>query len=201
MNRLDPSGLLPQHPPFPINQAELNAANPNLERLFLEWYNAERRDMAWLKELLIPPDRLEFQRTRKCIAPPEPANPYGTWGEIYEPVLPEGWEWDSKFAMKVLGYHPNATYGIRSKLPTASGAGQHAMDDKDGKLITGGLSAGTPDKVSPNKSILGHRNADVEPFNWAWTLDKQRGGDKFRKMYLEVRPPLKSPTAPDNIVD
>jgi hypothetical protein len=75
------------------------------------------------------------------------------------------------------------------------------MYDKNGKLITGGLSAGTPDKISPAKSRVEHIIIDVTPFDLARDLDKHFGGDKFRRLYLEVRPPMKSKTAPDNIVD
>jgi hypothetical protein len=75
------------------------------------------------------------------------------------------------------------------------------MYDAKGKIITGGLSAGSADKVSPAKSLPGHINADVVPFDWAAQLDRHYGGDKFRKMYLEVRPPNTAKTAAPNIVD
>ncbi|GIW85436.1 MAG: hypothetical protein KatS3mg107_1096 [Gemmataceae bacterium] len=207
-NKTDPSGLLPPDSLFPINEAERKLVDDvnnrkweDAKQKFMAWYNAEKRDMAWLKELPTPPDRLEFKKVQKCVVAPEPGNRYGTWVEVWEPVLPDGWVPDSKFSMKTLGYHPNAEYGIRSKTPTASGAGQQAMYDKNGKLITGGLSAGTPDKISPVKSRVEHIIIDVTPFDLARDLDKHFGGDKFRRLYLEVRPPMKSKTAPDNIVD
>jgi hypothetical protein len=212
VNGVDPSGLLrlPPDPPFPINPAERELEADRIRRemeadakRFSDWVDAEKKNMDWLKELPNPPDALEFGKVRRSVVPREPGDRYGTLNteEVVVPVLPDGWEWDSKFAMNTLGYHPNAAYGIRSKKPTPSGAGQQAMYDKNGKLITGGLSAGTPDKVSPHKSVLGHRDADVKPFDLAKKLDKYYGGDKYRKQYLEVRPPCKSPTAPPNVVN
>lgn len=158
-----------------------------IESAFLRWYNDERLDMAWLKDLPTPPDQLEFgspdrkgQRKAK---------------------LPEGWEWDSGLAQRVLGYHPNAAFGIRSKTLTVSGAGQQATYDADGRLITGGISAGTPDRVSPLKSILGHHAADVRPYDLARQLDRADGGSHFRQLYLEVRPPCAATSASKNVVD
>ncbi len=74
------------------------------------------------------------------------------------------------------------------------------MYDEKGKLITGGLSAGTADRSSP-KNLGAHRRDDVIPFDWAWKLDRYYGGKKFRSMYIEVRPPNAPADAPENIVD
>jgi hypothetical protein len=41
----------------------------------------------------------------------------------------------------------------------------------------------------------------VVPFDLAWEVDKCDGGDKYRKLYLKVRPPNVDPKAPENIVD
>jgi hypothetical protein len=123
---------------------------------------------------------------------------------IYVPrkrvVLPAGWVWDNPLSMHLLGYHPHAAYGIRKKAENGD-SGAQAMYDENGDIITGGLSAGTADRVSTQASGSGHRAADVEPFNQAYALDQYYGGDKFRRMYIEVRPPNTSKKARPNPVD
>lgn len=207
-NKVDPSGLHPPDPPYPINKHEKEFKQQQLEaawkadaETFMSWYTAEMKDLSWLKNLDTPPDKLEFRnvKVKFCIAPPEPGMRYGQWEERIESqaVLPDGWEWDNKLAMSK--YHPKATYGIRKKA-AGSDAGQQAMYDGSGKLITGGLSAGTPDKYNQSKK-LEHLYADVAPFDLATRLDTFYGGDKYRKLYLQARPPMKSSTAPENILD
>ena len=64
------------------------------------------------------------------------------------------------------------------------GPGQQCCYDKNGNLITGGESAGTPDKVAPQGPFdtYFHWEEDVQTFNWC----KDSGNiDK----YWEVRPP------------
>ena len=73
------------------------------------------------------------------------------------------------------------------------------MYDKNGKLITAGLSAGTADRFSPNSDKGSHLNSDVRPFELAEKLDKQFGGVKYREMYMKVRPPHVDPKADKNI--
>lgn len=60
------------------------------------------------------------------------------------------------------------------------------------------LGAGTPDKgggtcIPTNARKLekfwAHQCKDVIPFDWAYDLDKHYGGYKYRKMYMDVRPP------------
>lgn len=46
-------------------------------------------------------------------------------------------------------YHPKAQYQLRSK-SQGDGSGQQCTYDQNGKLITGGESAGTPDRVTPD---------------------------------------------------
>lgn len=75
------------------------------------------------------------------------------------------------------------------------------MYDKNGKIITGGLSAGTADKASPQKPDSNHWTVDVVPFDWAKWLDRHFGGDKYRRLYIEVRPPNTAPNAPENIIN
>jgi len=207
-NNVDPSGLQRRDPDLSQAQREYwrevrQREIAELERRFMTWYEAERRDMGWLNRLPAPPNRLEFRTVTVRI------NPGGLGGrrdpgpftcEVQVPVLPEGWEWDSTFAMRTLGFHPHATYGIRSR-PAGNGAGQQAMYDASGRLITGGLSAGTPDRISPNQDFWAHQREDVDPFRWARTLDSHYGGDRFRRLYLEVRPPHRGVGAPENVVD
>lgn len=160
--------------------------------------------MDWLKELPPVPKEIEIKRVDMTLINIGMSG-RGYWPmqrDATVPILPEGYEWDSNFSMNVMGFHPHATYGIRSKSPTSGGSGNQAMYDARGKLITGGLSAGTADKTSPNPhNIMAHRQNDVVPFNWASDLDKYYGGKKFRYMYLEVRPPNCPKEAPENIVD
>jgi hypothetical protein len=62
------------------------------------------------------------------------------------------------------------------------------------------LSAGTADKISPDLDFFGHKREDVDPFNDARDLDWHFGGSKYRRLYIEVRPP-NTGNAPENIVD
>ena len=137
--------------------------------------------MAWVKTIPLPPNEIKIVGG--------------------EPVVPNGWVRDSDYSMHTLGYHPNAAYGIRSKTPSSTDSAAQAMYDKSGKIITGGVSAGSADKVSTAKSLLGHWTADVTTFDDAKELDIHYGGDKYRELYLEVRPPNVDPSAPENIVD
>lgn len=116
-------------------------------------------------------------------------------------MLPDGWKWDNRLAMGFpLYYHPNASYGIRSIPKEGETSGAQAMYDSKGKLITGGLSAGTADKVSPNKDRNEHIRVDVRPFDKARDLDKHYGGTKYRDLYYKVRPP-NTGKACENIVN
>jgi RHS repeat-associated protein len=83
------------------------------------------------------------------------------------------------------GYHPKAKWCMRSKIPANSASttpGQQCCYDSNGKLLNSGESAGTPDKVSPGASVLGHRSADVTPFN------KCKAGGMLHKYFEHRRP-------------
>jgi len=205
-NKTDPTGLDPeQAAERKLQRLEREAETErwdNLEKKFTDWYNREKKNMGWIKELPLPPNELHFA-TEKVV---EYINEPGfrraiVVDERKVAILPKGWVWDWYFTMHVMGFHPHAKYGIRSEKVTEGGSGAQAMYDENGKIITGGLSAGTADKVSPEKSKPGHYEADVEPFDWAWSLDKHYGGDKYRQMYIEVRPPNVAKDAPKNIVN
>jgi hypothetical protein len=61
--------------------------------------------------------------------------------------------------MKVLGYHPQATYGMRKR--GNNGHGAQAMYDAGGNIIKNGFSAGSADRVNPDGSwaaFLAHLN-------------------------------------------
>jgi uncharacterized protein RhaS with RHS repeats len=205
-SKTDPSGLDPDQQVERNLQRHEREATKNyyrdLEKQFADWYTREKNDKAWLKDVPIPPNELKFEtRTQLVREMVDPGVTITVKVQMTVPVLPEGWVWDSNFAMHTLGYHPNAKYGMRSKNWTTAGSGAQAMYDKDGKIITGGLSAGTADRVSPEKDPLGHRKVDVIPFDQAWELDRHFGVDKYRRMYIEVRPPNTAKDAPENFVN
>jgi hypothetical protein len=146
----------------------------NQQTDFLAWHRRELQDRGWVESLLaderfVPPSQLWF----------------GEHGFRRKPILPPGWEWDNALALKV--YHRGAKYGIRRR--HANGSGQQAVYDRCGRLITHGPSAGTPDKVSPRTSFRGHLREDVRPYKLARRLDRWCGGDWFRALYLQARPP------------
>jgi RHS repeat-associated protein len=190
----DPSGLLP-----PVERlmgdreiemllAAKAAEYNQLKSKFMKWYS-EQQDMTWLKNVPEPPPSLHFINT-------EPRSLLGTGVAI-----PNGWVPDSNIAMNLLGYHPNATYGIRSIPKAGSLSGAQAMYDANRKLITGGLSAGSADMVSPRSFYdPEHIKQDVAPFDDAKRLDLYYGGQKYRDLYQKVRPP-NTGSAPKNIVN
>jgi hypothetical protein len=114
--------------------------------------------------------------------------------------VPAGWEDDPIVTLVGQQYHPKAVYSIRA-VKSGQTSGNQATYDANGKLITGGLSAGTADKVSPLVNPTDHFQEDVEPFNWAYALDMYYGdGDRsykyYRDMYIDRRPPVNPPGAP-----
>lgn len=71
-----------------------------------------------------------------------------------------------------VGYHPGAEFEVRwhpSISATGSVAGQQCTYDSNKNLVTGGLGAGTPDRVSPllpgGIGLIDHWFADVRPFS------------------------------------
>jgi hypothetical protein len=110
-------------------------------------------------------------------------------------------------------YHPGACFEIRTKSGTATGAGQQCTYDRNGDLITGGLAAGTPDRVNVpywvwyypasgwNKlTDEGHIGHDVSPFDMALQLDGAAAGEHV-KLYLSVRQPNNGNGCRENIVN
>ena len=191
MNMTDPSGLEGRggYRPGTTYYDDLNAHQQFVKSLmeekkakFLEWYEWEKKpkNMAWLKRLPPVPKELKFKQVIE-VAPIY--GDYGTEGRGVPyvrtvPILPAGYEWDSNFTMNTLGFHPHAVFGIRSTEAEADkygGSGNQAMYDDKGKLITGGLSAGTADKYCPNGTFSGIINAktcnlSTGPGNWINTM-------------------------------
>ena len=204
-NATDPTGLQKEIPRWQERREmeAAKAAEPAMmaaERAkFIAWYDEEKKpeNMKWLKSVPIPPDTLQFTPT--VLVSRFSSRPSWESGDKTVDV-PNGWTKDSNFMMNVMGYHPNAVFGIRKRSKNGD-YGAQAMYDRKGKIITDGLSAGTADKISLTVSITGHRNADVIPFDLAWKLDKYYGGDTYRKKYREVRPPNVSKFAPKNVVE
>jgi hypothetical protein len=114
------------------------------------------KNAGWLKGLPNCPCRISFFG---YWTPGPPA----TWQQGYENPDPDQWEDPSTKHIK--GYHDGAAVCMRST-PVASGAGQQCCYTATGQLITGGSAAGTPDMVSPGKSVIRHWWKDVRPFNW-----------------------------------
>ncbi len=100
-------------------------------------------------------------------------------------------------------YHPGAHWCMRSKpvgaasarRPTSCGYGQQCCFDRQGRLITGGPGAGTPDYYAPVglRCALKHYRADVEPFWWC----KNAG---LLNVYLQYRPPDNRNECKENVI-
>ena len=144
------------------------------EEKFMKWYR-ENKDLSWIDYLPACPCCLK-RRNGKFLTP-------GTgWGRPVHNSL-----------------HPGSSVCIRTD--TYVGAGEQCCYDKDGRLITRGRGAGTPDKYAPSFFNLFwslHYVSDVEPFSIAKRLDKSKGGVFFLQRYLELRPPQNKNNCPDN---
>ncbi len=184
LNQTDPSGfVIAPPPPKPeVRKAEL-------ERKFMEWYNANK-DTSWTAKLPVCPCKLPLKTTRQ-------GEPLMIVFEFLNPD-PKVWEDPSDtfialFRRFWIDFHPGAVYDLRSK-PIEGGYGQQCTYDEHGKLIQDIPGCGTADKVSPGHDRRQHKDADVDPFIWAIELDGGapgkgwKVGDHVRK-YFKVRPP------------
>ena len=123
----------------------------------------------------------------------------------FEDILPEGWGWDlgltdvAAWAIDVYpATHPGASNCIRSSStqPVKTLGGVVGLETqqccyKDGKLITDGTGAGTPDYNTPNHTV-----SDVNPWKCAAMLDGNHVNGKAiiasgttMDEYLKRRPP------------
>ena len=103
---------------------------------------------------------------------------------------PSSWKW---------GFHPKASVCMRSKGGNASNAGQQCCYDDSGDLLTGGWSAGTPDRSSTdikNFGMDGHQDQDVDPAKIA-----ERLGNAEKSKYLNHRPPNNGLKCKANVLD
>ncbi len=144
------------------------------EEKFMEWYRANK-DLSWIDSLPACPCCLEHHNGTFLA-------PGAGWGRPVQNSL-----------------HPGSSVCIRTD--TYIGAGEQCCYDKDGRLITRGQGAGTPDKYAPsffNLLWLLHYMSDVEPFLLAKRLDERNGGVFFLQRYLELRPPQNKNNCPDN---
>ena len=144
------------------------------EEKFMEWYRANK-DLSWIDSLPACPCCLEHHNGTFL-------SPGAGWGRPVQNSL-----------------HPGSSVCIRTD--TYIGAGEQCCYDKDGRLITRGQGAGTPDKYAPsffNLLWLLHYMSDVEPFLLAKRLDERNGGVFFLQRYLELRPPQNKNNCPDN---
>ncbi|MCC6410694.1 MAG: hypothetical protein IT270_03490 [Saprospiraceae bacterium] len=122
-------------------------------------------------------------------------------------LINDGWAADKGEINK---YHKGAVYCFRSYpyVKTEAGkSGQPCCYDAEGKLITGGSGAGTPDKIStcsgekPDGTMLvresglwGHYFKDVKPWNNA-------GGEKDGwKVYNKLWVPNNANNCPENVI-
>lgn len=99
-------------------------------------------------------------------------------------------------------YHKGATTGYRSAATVStlpgSAHGQQCTYDKNGKLITGGWAAGTPDTISPSAANGNdHRYLDV--MTWEHLTD---GGESHEGLllYQQYWPPNPGEGCTENIL-
>ena len=142
---------------------------------FMQWYN-ENEDLSWIKELPPCPCCLTVKGGK--FSPPEDPNFKKTLSEKPKE-------------------HPGAAVCIRSI--DVNGAGEQCCYDQKGKLITGGLGAGTPDRASGGFFSLDHGKKDGFPFYVAKFLDGV-ASTNYRELYLKRRPPQNKNNCEENII-
>jgi len=140
------------------------------EKWFTKWYREQKMDMAWLKKLPDCPCCLIKKNGTFELPKRTPWFEPTHWKEPERIPFPE--------------FHPGAAVEIRTRKLDGTLSGQQCCYDAEGRLITGGLAAGTPDRISPSVGRIGHYWEDVKSFQVALKL-----GPRFLMMYLEVRPP------------
>lgn len=169
-----------------------------LQKKFDDWYNDQKKpeNMAWIANL--PACPCELKCNTECIEVPagDPTMAAaGLTNKYYKTTCenPDDSTWEDPGDPNIWGnFHPGAKWCIRS---SAKGVGEQCCYDKDGKLITEGLGAGTADRSSPSNGWFnnlfqssGHGAQDVTPFKWAQELDGNGNLGENTKKYYEVRP-------------
>ncbi len=191
-----PSGGGRPYPPPPTTPSERRAA---LKKQFDDWYDKEEKDKEWMDELPDCPCELE----KECCVEYRPSlggSGYSTYYTVTycRFITPDGWEMVPQVVSDhtLPKYHPGGSYDMRT--PKEAGKpGQQCIYDKNGKLITNGPGAGTPDRRGPGGwGGNDHGSADVDPYHWALELDGSDPSDpdvngEHYKKYMDVRKPNK----------
>ncbi|MBX3356734.1 MAG: hypothetical protein KF724_13655 [Phycisphaeraceae bacterium] len=159
---------------------------------FLEWYRRQRDDMDWLTGLPTCPCTLaqakgETHPTRREKWRDSPLTGPRYLGEEFGTAN----SWSCSGGRIVRRYHPGASECCRSTTTNRHRAAQQCCYDGQGKLITSGGGAGTPDRAPAQFPgwYTDHWDWDVAPFRLAEDLDRKHGGSDHRRKYCEVRPP------------
>ena len=192
VNRVDPSGL------------QISEACKVKLTQFNNWYQQEMaRGTAWTAALPACPCNLPTQtRTRYkwflCFS----------WGyETYQKfVSPDASIWSDPVDPGQT-FHPGGHLCIRTKSANSNGSGQQCCYDNQGRLITLGPGAGTPDYTQAGLSGsligVGHVWTDVTAYNVAVFLDNHCLQANFLatyyvELYIEARPPNNGNNCPNN---
>jgi RHS repeat-associated protein len=112
--------------------------------------------------------------------------------DVHTGAVEDGWTWGPPGPPEG-GWHPNAKLCRRAS-GKRHGPGQQCCYDSSGRLITGGISAGTPDIVSPEWRFHApdHFDKDVAPAIHCWK------GGLYEYYYLKYRPPNNGKNCPPN---
>lgn len=162
--------------------------NNTVENNFIEngsatggWYNQDRGDLDLPRNVATPANR-SSQRIGQS-KPPKGKPWYEklppcpcTYKEAQDSANKKGSSWlDCGKANQ--DFHYGSSTEVRWAPPKAGMSGQQCTYDKNGNLITGGIAAGSPDKVSPHgcgatsinlnsiQSFWGHKTNDMD--TWA----------------------------------
>lgn len=184
-----------------------------LKGKFNDWLALEKKDGAWWANLPKCPCSIEFDCQDTPVNPDDDVwqppkkkrdFPRGLWGI----VVPELGTAVLARIFSPPDLHPGAVWDMRLKKRVGD-FGNQCTYDKAGKLITGGLGAGTVDKryygevdydtfiefvniglerIVKTADKWRHFQHDVVPFWAAWILDGKTYGANVAQ-YLQVRPP------------
>lgn len=171
-----------------------------IKYMFEAWYRRAKervKDEKWLEKLKASNCPCQLPKCKEYVCVNEsgswsPAPRVYMWRETGELCEPDGWKF-AGIKKPSQNAHPGGEFDVRQDV--APGApGLQCIYDKDGKLITEPPGAGSADYSSPNSmdGILGHVNADFNPFEWAKELDGDpihpRADGEYFQRYMEARP-------------